>query len=245
METGLPLYVDIAAAMRHRDNPLECSHFALALLWHHRWVVKANVNSAPTLVATTQRLNQPPVRPWFDSYVNPGYAPGGHRLMQMQPITYDTCLAESKEALQSIPHPVANPSHYTHIERKSVIHIGEMTIKDPDQLRRGGRWRGSGAFHESYLIGIPYEFVRTVAGHGDIGSVFVVRAELEPPAALRAQVFPFVASLKRSQKQSDAQRGWPWCPENSDFISLMDHLAVVMLQDAAVMFEELQVAPVP
>ena len=41
--------------------------------------------------------------------------------------------------------------------------------KSQDQLRRAGRWCGQGAMHESYLTGIPYDFLRMVAGYGDQG----------------------------------------------------------------------------
>ena len=233
-------HVQVSAAMRHKDNPMQCPHFALARLWHFRWVVQQRSNNCPDLKATELRLNMDPVRPWFDSYVNPGYEKSGNKMVQSKPINYRTCLLDMKHALSSIPHPVMNPSHYTHIERKSVICMGEMHIGE-EQLRRAGHWRGSGRFHESYLVGIPYDFLRHVAGHGGMGSVFIVRAELDPPQALLRQVFPFVGRLKLQKQRTAAARGWEWCTENDQFIDLMDHLALVMLQDVAVLWEDVQV----
>ena len=29
--------VEVAAAFRHKDDPFQCPHFALACLFHHRW----------------------------------------------------------------------------------------------------------------------------------------------------------------------------------------------------------------
>ena len=185
--------VDVAAALRHKDNVFECPHFALALLFHHRWTF-ANADF-PTLESTPRGANLKPKRPWFDEFIVPGltrtHSPNVNKM-----ITYPTVLAEAKMALSGIAEPVTNPDHYTHLQRGTVVRMAELQGLSMEQLRRAGRWRGSGAIQESYLTGIPYDFLRLVAGYGDIGSVFVLRGELDPPQALVDQVFPQVASMK-------------------------------------------------
>ena len=75
------------------------------------------------------------------------------------------------------------------------------------------------------MTGIPFELCRHTAGYSGKGSVFVMRADVEPPPDMAAQVFPFVARLKAQRARTSAQRGWEWAVENDQFIYLMDHLA--------------------
>jgi hypothetical protein len=75
--------------------------------------------------------------------------------------------------------------------------MAELENMSDEQMRRGGRWRGSGgALEISYLTGIPYDFLRLAGGYQGEGSVFVVRAEHPPPPELIKQVFPFATTLR-------------------------------------------------
>ena len=62
--------------------------------------------------------------------------------------------------------------------------MAELKGIEVEQIRRAGRWRAAGALLESYLTGIPFDFCRETAGFGGKGSLFIVRAELDPPPAL-------------------------------------------------------------
>ena len=193
---------------------------------HHRWIVRKA--QCPNHKAIARRVNENPERPWFNDYVVPGLTKT-HMPEQNKPINYRTCLNEMKMALSLIQTPVVDAKHYTHIERKTAPGMAEIQGLEIEQIRRAGRWRAAGALLESYLTGIPYDFCRHTAGFGGKGSVFIVRAEFDPPPTLIKQVFPFIAKLKVEQAKSDARRRWPWCPESSQFITLMDHLAVAVL----------------
>lgn len=236
--------VEVSAAFRHKSDPSQCAHFALARLWHFRW--SAQGAGSPDFKPISRGPNVNPQRLWFDSYVNPGLAVGGHTLVENKKISYDTCLNEVKYALAGIDEPVLNPGHYTHIERKTAPGMAEEAEIGDTQIRRGGRWAsksGGGSLDESYLTGIPFELCRHTAGYSGKGSVFVMRAEVEPPPDMAAQVFPFVAKLKAQRARTSSQRGWEWAVENDQFIYLMDHLAIVMLQDVAVAFDDFKGQP--
>ena len=227
--------VEVAAALRHKSDPFQCTHFALARMWHHRWVVQKG--KTPSLIPHDRGPNQNPRRGWFDEYVNPGLT-RQHVTIPSTKITYPTCLKEAKLALNGIPTPVRNVKCYTHIERKSSPGLAELEDIPVEQIRRAGRWRESGALLESYLTGIPYDFVRNVAGFDHKGSVYVLRADVVPSPAMVAQVFPFVKKLKAQQARTEAQRGWRWSEEDTQFVTLMDHLATVFIQDVAMVYED-------
>ena len=236
--------VEVAAAFRHKSDPTQCAHFALARLFHYRYTAQGA--SPPDLKPTPRGPNLNPKRAWFDNYVNPGMEKGGHKVAEHKVICYNTCLKEVKFALAGIEDPVLNPSHYTHIQRKSAPRMAEEDEVAETQIRRGGRWvklSGGGSLDESYLTGIPFELCRHTAGYSGKGSVFVMRAEVEPPPAMAAEVFPFVRKLKAQRERTASQRGWEWAVENDQFIYLMDHLAIVMLQDVAVAFDDFQGQP--
>eukprot|EP00964_Phaeocystis_antarctica_P105527 scaffold70521_cov50-Phaeocystis_antarctica.AAC.1 len=70
--------VEVSAAFRHKSDPSQCAHFALARHWHFRW--RAQGAGSPDFKPISRGPNVNPQRLWFDSYVNPGLAVGGHTL---------------------------------------------------------------------------------------------------------------------------------------------------------------------
>ena len=127
--------------------------------------------------------------------------------------------------LARIADPVTDTKAVTHLERGVSVRMAEMEGMDPEQLRRAGRWRGHSSMLQSYLTGIPYEFLTQSAGYNGKGTVFVLRNEVTPGRGLISQVFPELDALRAELNLPETERGWTSCPEDTQFVNLLDHLA--------------------
>jgi hypothetical protein len=95
---------------------------------------------------------------------------------------------------------------------------------------------------QSYLTGLPLQFLRSMAGFGTkAGKFYLPRANHAPPLSLQQQVFPWVEYWEERVLLS--KQGKAWSDGGLDqedlalegFIRLMKYLRVVLLQDIAVL----------
>jgi hypothetical protein len=98
-------------------------------------------------------------------------------------------------------------------------------------------WTGS-SMVQSYLTGLPLQFLRSMAGFGTKpGKFSLPRANFAPPLSLQRQVFPWLESWEVRVILS--KQGKPWGDGGLDqedlalegFIKLLKYLRVVLLQD--------------
>lgn len=95
---------------------------------------------------------------------------------------------------------------------------------------------------QSYLTGLPLQFLRSMAGFGvKPGKFCLSRANCTPPLSLQKQVFPWLEYWEARVALS--KQGKLWSEGGLDqedlalegFIKLMKYLRVVLLQDIAVL----------
>ena len=232
--------VGMAAAFRHRDNPLCCSHFAVGMMLHYRFTC---TNAGfPDFRSIPRGEHQNPIRPWYDQHLFYGYD-RSHNPKPTSAISYQTYLNQCNQMLKSClgETDYGRLQHKTHLERGVSIRMGDMEGLDQESLRKAGRWRGTSAITQSYLTGLSFEYMRFNAGHGrEKGSVFVLRNVIQPPPELVVQVFPKVAELRETLSLSEQERGWASCPEDVQFCDLCDYLACVMIQDVAACYDDVK-----
>ena len=95
---------------------------------------------------------------------------------------------------------------------------------------------------QSYLTGLPLQFIRSMAGFGTKpGKFYLPRANHAPPFTLQQQVFPWVEPWEERLRLSRQGKGWSEGGLDQEdlalegFIKLMKYLRVVLLQDMAVL----------
>jgi len=95
---------------------------------------------------------------------------------------------------------------------------------------------------QSYLTGLPLEFIRSIAGWGRKAGRFTLpRANHTPPVSLQQQVFPWLESWEERVLLFKDGKSWDRGGlDQSDlalegFIKLMKYLRVVLLQDIVVL----------
>lgn len=97
-----------------------------------------------------------------------------------------------------------------------------------------GGWAHS-AMNQVYLKNsLPLESLRALAGfRKEAGDYFVSRSLVEPPKELLDQVFPFLDKSQREHNESGLEKDLA----GSAFLRLMFHLRTVIIQDAAVLLQ--------
>ena len=102
-------------------------------------------------------------------------------------------------------------------------------------------WIGS-AMIQSYLTGLPLQFLRSMSGLGTKpGKFFLRRANHHPPLSLQLLVFPWLESWEGRIMLSKQSKTWANGGLDQEdlalegFIKLMKYLRVVLLQDMAVL----------
>jgi hypothetical protein len=110
------------------------------------------------------------------------------------------------------------------------------------QISRAGGWDPS-VMVRDYLLGLPLKFMRCVAGFPkEPGQYHLPRATTEPPKVLRREIFPFVEEWRRRfHARTTRQKRWAQGGLDDDdqaglaFLSLLERLRVIILQDLAVL----------
>ncbi|PPR01886.1 hypothetical protein CVT24_001355 [Panaeolus cyanescens] len=140
---------------------------------------------------------------------------------------------------------------------KKVTHIGRLygattaiaNGATTDSVRALGLWSQPGAF-DVYNRTLPTDAMVAAAGFNgrQLNSYFVSRDVLDPPENLMAQIFPWIEQEEQalSLRMSPGQLGPDIGCDGTllEFLSLMKYLRRVLLQDAAVLYQQHSNAPV-
>lgn len=109
------------------------------------------------------------------------------------------------------------------------------------KISRAGRWQHD-AMTNVYLTALPIKFMRVTAGFSAAGGDYLLpRAGIVPPVPLQFMVWPWVEQWelrfrRRAQKKNWSQGGLDQTDQaGHNFIKLLLHLRVVLLQDLAVL----------
>lgn len=128
-------------------------------------------------------------------------------------------------------HHLYKPSHICHFGRAVGPVLLEFEEVLPQYIKELGNWE-LGVFERHYSSKMAWEAMRVAAGfRKEKGHYYVPRAHVKPSAALKQKVFPNVGrarlffELQPTEKQVEMKTA-------KQFLSCMDYLAEVLLQDA-------------
>jgi len=123
----------------------------------------------------------------------------------------------------------------THINRQQGVRQLESADVDISQTRRHGRW-GMDTVEAGYSAPLAREAIRALSGHPPKSRLyFLERATLAPPAELLHDIFPGLQACKDKILSGEWERNLA----ARGFIELLEYLRVVLIQDAAVLFDHL------
>lgn len=123
----------------------------------------------------------------------------------------------------------------THINRQQGVRQLESADVDISQTRRHGRW-GLDTVEAVYSAPLAREAIRALSGHPPKSRLYYLdRATLEPPEELLTDIFPGL----RSFKEKIISEEWERNLAARGFIEFLEFLRIVLVQDAAILFEHL------
>ncbi|KUF78719.1 Acyl-CoA synthetase family member 2 [Phytophthora nicotianae] len=123
----------------------------------------------------------------------------------------------------------------THINRQQGVRQLECADVDISQTRRHGRW-GMDTCEAIYAAPLAREAMRALSGHPPKSRFyFLERASVDPPLELQRLVFP---EVEHCQKQI-LDGNWEDNLAARGFLDLLLYLRVVLLQDCAVLLDDL------
>jgi hypothetical protein len=206
-------------AMRHRDSLL-CPQGELAQYLFWRWHISGE---------------QPPSfqsrQDWYQIKMLVGRD-------RNQEISYPTQLDDVFRAF--IAAGITSMKK-THAMRGCGARVAELHGVSEKQIQRAGRWDSSSLIN-AYLTGLPVKFLRVAAGfHATQGSYYLRRAALLPPASLQLQIWPWLEGWEERFNCRIERKCWKEGGLGEDdlaghnFVRLLKHLRVVLLQDLAVL----------
>jgi hypothetical protein len=145
----------------------------------------------------------------------------------------DTCYAKTiREACRQLQ---ISTCHFLHIGRVLGHHAGEENDDSQEDLRILGNWDPS-TQDKYYSKQMPMKIIKSRAGFVKADHYhFNPRTAVMPPANLQKMIFPWIEEAKDQLLQKDplGQRRTALA-----FLSLMEQLRVVILQDAAVLMDD-------
>ena len=141
---------------------------------------------------------------------------------------------EMKKAFKAI---MENPSHVRHFGRCAGPAFLELEEVNPEYIKELGNWL-HGVFELHYSSKIGWEALRVAAGFPkEKGLYYVPRSHIKPPDSLKPQVFPNVQRAKAAFFALPPEQQLQHTTA-CNFLSVMDHLAEVFLQDACCLMLE-------
>jgi hypothetical protein len=230
----------LAGAMRHVKNPFECLHCALALSLHHDFQVAGVLPSLEDF-KPRQREDGVVEKLWYDYYLFHGEDADGRPDPRCKG-TYQTAYDQIVHLFGSIRPPVSRNRKVLHLSRGVTDRDSEYHRVSKESRKKLGRWKGGADAHDrSYSNGLDFDSMRLKAGLPplDMGHFYVARAAVRPSSALKSEVFSSLNELRTAISTGEIPK--KDVDETLEgFLELMDYLSEVLLQDAAVMYEELK-----
>jgi hypothetical protein len=230
----------LAGAMRHVDDPFKCLHSALALSLHHDFQIACVL---PPLDDFKPRLRADGVvvRPWYDHFLFYALNKDGRPDPRCKG-NYKTAYSQIVNLFASVQPKVHCKGKALHLSRGVTTRDSEYHRVSKESRKKLGRWKGGADAHDkSYGNGLDFDSMRLKAGLPplDHGNFYVARALVRPSIALKAEVFSSLNELRAAIStgaipQEDVNETL------EGFLELMDYLSEVLLQDAAVMYEQMR-----
>lgn len=125
----------------------------------------------------------------------------------------------------------------THFFRKAGARLADVSGVAENQIRRLGNWNNN-AMEGSYTTGVPREAIRAMAGFPpDRREYFIARNTLQPPEELLRMVFPQIEIWEA--KMVNPAVNIQASVSARKFLDFLKLLRVVLLQDIAILGDEL------
>jgi hypothetical protein len=205
-----------AKSIRHRD-PKFCEQGALAAYLFARFRVhdeefdlshNSNWLKVRTIVAVNNNKKQ------FEA-------------ARFRPISSTSYYQKLATVFQHFGYHVSHVIHFGRSCAPVLLEFAEVMTALIEQL---GNWQHT-TYNKSYSLNLPWEALRAAAGfRKEKGYYKLPRNQLPVPVELRRFVFPNVERARKNFRQLSEQR--QFClPMSEKFLSVMDHLAGVFVQD--------------
>ncbi|KAJ8603432.1 hypothetical protein CTAYLR_003960 [Chrysophaeum taylorii] len=230
--------VMLSASMRHAAKPELCLQFHLALSFFELYVVfKVDVPRWRPERDEEGCLH----RDFYSFHVLPGCNCRNGIFNVRASLTPQTMSNHCSWMYANIRNPLVNAPKKVHLNRGRSLRDGIASGVSEQQVGRAGNYRGFTALNRSYLTDLPWDMIRHTAGFPTrSGYFFLLRALVQPPEPLVKKVF---ATLL------DSYYEWLESPDfNKDdldlatkqFVEVVEHLAVVLWQDLAVLYGKMK-----
>lgn len=198
--------------MRHSDPSL-CAIGALGLYLLHRFEV------------LEEKISYHRNSDWFDVKLLRASGAKSDPTKSISDKVYATQIANACK------HHQIHTNHYVHIGRCGGVVTAEMNELDSQAIKVLGNWNPD-CMDAYYSAKLPMKSLRMMAGYGpQKESFYCPRAALEPPEALRKQLFPFVEEIRDWMENESSE------PHStlSNFVRTLDRLRSIIFQDVAVL----------
>ncbi|KAJ8613621.1 hypothetical protein CTAYLR_010470 [Chrysophaeum taylorii] len=229
--------VMLSASMRHATKPELCLQFHLALSFFELYVVfKVDVPHWRPERDEEGRLH----RDFYSFHVLPGCNCRNGIFNVRTSLTPQTISNHCSWMYANMRNPLVNAPKKVHLNRGRSLRDGIASGVSEQQVGRAGNYRGFTALNRSYLTDLPWDMIRHTAGFPTRSGYFLLRALVQPPEPLVKKVF---ATLL------DSYYEWLESPDfNKDdldlatkqFVEVVEHLAVVLCQDLAVLYGKMK-----
>ena len=240
------------SSLRHREDPLKCTFFALGLELYSQVQLDGLPFPMDDFIPRRQEGSTNFVHRWYDRYLFHGHTKATRgRTPQpdpFQPCSYPGVLKAFNQVYEQVSPPITT-YHKLHLQRGRTVREAEKGGVETHQIGSHGGWNLRSALHQHYLTGAPMEMIRFLAGYdpkltpGD--KIPCIRRGLcDPPTRLRDKVFPFVNQLKRLMQLSPQEFDTDGRSTLEGFIALCEMLSVTFLQDCAVLYEDMSQHPI-
>ena len=244
------------SSLRHLDNPLKCTDFALAM----ELFCQTELEGMPFTMEDFKPIPRMQdgfhdgtyYHRWYDRYVFVGQTKSRKGQASTPnpyaPATYQSTLNYFTRVYGQIEPPIRS-YHKLHLQRGTVARRAEAEDVPTNQIGNQGGWHQDSSLFQHYLTGVPMQMIRFLAGYNP--KIFpnesipkMKRNLVQPDPNLCAKVFPFIAELEVYMK-SDPDAFPPGeCVTLYGFIECCKYWAKVLLQDCAVMYDEMSEHPI-
>ncbi|PPR03148.1 hypothetical protein CVT24_012765 [Panaeolus cyanescens] len=230
--------LDQHPAFRHR-NPDLCAISALAYYLFARFHLM--YPSTPNFVPKFKEDGEPKAGPYGfrDWYQLRLFARHDSQYEEMSSENHRQQFNDQKDELGLFHRQV------THVGRSFGASIAMERGASSDSARALGLWSQPGSF-DVYVRSLPTDAMVALAGFNgrQPGSYFIARDVLEPPESLLSELFPWVEQEERNPSDRMIGNELAIDVQLAQLLDLLRYCRRVLLQDAAIQFQQNPDAPV-